>query len=151
MVDGAQQTSVSFASSAHRCRSLRDLGHIARRWGYGYAVSSVGDSETPNNDDPLIAEGVLSAVELPCGVKLCANDLVASCDNRRTAIVPRSAAVTGADEIWVIERGRIVQRGRHDRLLAEEGGLYRRLWDAQSRSRSWRIAGMAVSSVATDT
>ena len=33
MADGIQQTSVSFASSAHRRRSLRDLGHIARRWG----------------------------------------------------------------------------------------------------------------------
>ena len=93
MADGIQQTSVSFASSAHRRRSLRDLGHIARRWGYGYKVSSVGDAETPNNDDPPIAEGVLSAVELPCGVKLCANDLVASCDNKRTAIVPRSLTV----------------------------------------------------------
>ena len=32
-------------------------------------------------------------MELPCGVKLCANDLVASCDNERTAIVPRSLTV----------------------------------------------------------
>ena len=58
-------------------------------------------------------------------------------------IAHRLWTVTGADEIWVIDRGRIVQRGPHDRLLAEEGGLYRRLWDAQSRSRSWRIAGAA--------
>ena len=58
-------------------------------------------------------------------------------------IAHRLWTVTGADELWVIDRGRIVQRGPHDRLLAEEGGLYRRLWDAQSRSRSWRIAGAA--------
>ena len=66
-------------------------------------------------------------------------------------IAHRLWTVTGADEIWVIDRGQIVQRGPHDRLLAEEGGLYRRLWDAQSQSRSWRIAGMAASSLATDT
>ena len=33
MADGMQQTGVAFASSPHRRRSLRDLGHIARRWG----------------------------------------------------------------------------------------------------------------------
>ena len=73
MADGVQQTGVSFASSPHRRRSLRDLGHIARRWGYGYQVCSVGEAEPPNRDDPPIAEGVLSAVELPCGVKRCAH------------------------------------------------------------------------------
>ena len=98
MAGGTQQTGVSLAPpslapSAHRRRSLRDLGHIARRWGYGYQVSSVGDAEAPGDDDPPIAEGMLSAVELPCGVRLCANDLVASCDNERTAIVPRSLTV----------------------------------------------------------
>ncbi|MCG8355318.1 MAG: AraC family transcriptional regulator [Kiloniellales bacterium] len=93
MADGVQQTGVSFAPRAHRRRSLRDLGHIARRWGYGYQVSSVGDAEGPDDDDPPITEGMLSAVELPCGVRLCANDLVASCDNERTAIVPRSLTV----------------------------------------------------------
>ena len=93
MVDGIQQTGISFTPRAHRRRSLRDLGHIARRWGYGYQVSSLGDAEAPDDDDPPIAEGMLSAVELPCGVRLCASDLVASCDNERTAIVPRSLIV----------------------------------------------------------
>lgn len=46
------------------------VGHIARRWGCGYQVCSVGEAETPSKDDPPIVEGVLSAVELPCGVTL---------------------------------------------------------------------------------
>ena len=77
---------------------------------------------------------------------------LASLTRGRTLLViaHRLWTVTGADEIWVIDRGRIVQRGPHDRLLAEEAGLYRRLWDAQSRSRSWRIAGSAAPSGATE-
>ena len=62
-------------------------------------------------------------------------------------IAHRLWTVTGADEIWVIDRGRIVQRGSHDRLLAEKEGLYRRLWDAQARSRSWRVASAAAPAV----
>ena len=93
MADRAEQTKGSLVAPAHRRRSLRDLGHIARRWGYGYEVASVEKAEAPTDDGRPIAEGVLSAVELPCGVKFCANDLVASCDNERTAIVPPSLTV----------------------------------------------------------
>ncbi len=35
-----------------------------------------------------------------------------------------------ADEIWVLEGGRLVESGAHDRLLAL-GGLYARLWQAR--------------------
>ncbi|WP_376794117.1 thiol reductant ABC exporter subunit CydC [Thermogemmatispora sp.] len=35
------------------------------------------------------------------------------------------------DEILVVDRGRIVERGRHEQLLAN-GGLYRRLWEVQN-------------------
>jgi hypothetical protein len=39
----------------------------------------------------------------------------------------------------VLEHGRIVQRGRHDQLLAEDG-LYRQIYDLQLRDQesSWR-------------
>jgi AraC-like DNA-binding protein len=85
--------SISSAPPARRRRSLSDLGHIAQRWGYGYEVSSVGDADMSDDEDPPITEGALAAVELPCGVKFCANDLVASRDNERTAIIPRSLTV----------------------------------------------------------
>ncbi|GER85179.1 thiol reductant ABC exporter subunit CydC [Thermogemmatispora aurantia] len=35
------------------------------------------------------------------------------------------------DEILVVDGGRIVERGRHEQLLAQ-GGLYRRLWEVQN-------------------
>lgn len=37
--------------------------------------------------------------------------------------------VMDLDEIFVLERGKIVERGRHDSLLAQ-GGLYTRLWES---------------------
>lgn len=69
MADRAEQTKGSLVAPAHRRRSLRDLGHIARRWGYGYEVASVEKAEAPTDDGRPIAEGVLSAVELPCRCK----------------------------------------------------------------------------------
>jgi len=53
----------------------------------------------------------------------------------RTVLVVahRLATVRHADEIVVIDRGRLVERGSHDELLAR-GGLYRRLYDLQFRT-----------------
>ena len=36
------------------------------------------------------------------------------------------------DEILVLERGRVVERGRHQELL-QARGLYRRMWDLQNQ------------------
>jgi ATP-binding cassette, subfamily B, bacterial len=47
-------------------------------------------------------------------------------------IAHRIQSVMGADLILVLEGGRIVQRGTHGELVAEEG-LYRRIYDLQTR------------------
>lgn len=41
-----------------------------------------------------------------------------------------------ADEVWVIDKGRLVERGPHTDLL-RAGGIYARLWHAQQAPRSW--------------
>jgi ATP-binding cassette subfamily B protein len=49
-------------------------------------------------------------------------------------IAQRLRTIMRADEIVVLERGKVVQRGRHDELLGEEG-LYRRIYDLELKDQ----------------
>jgi len=57
-------------------------------------------------------------------------------EHRTTLVIAhRLSTVTDADEIAVLEQGRIVERGDHAALLAR-GGAYARLWRLQQRQAS---------------
>ena len=49
-------------------------------------------------------------------------------------IAHRRSTVVDADQILVMDRGRVVERGTHAQLLAA-GGLYREMWELQLRER----------------
>ncbi|MUN37571.1 thiol reductant ABC exporter subunit CydC [Actinomadura sp. NEAU-AAG5] len=68
--------------------------------------------------DPVMADRVVA-------------DLLAAPGGGTVLLVThRLAALEAADEVLVMDRGRIVQRGRHAALLAAPGA-YRDLWDAE--------------------
>ena len=57
--------------------------------------------------------------------------------NRKTIILisHRLANVTKADNIYVMKKGKILQSGKHDHLIKEEG-IYKKLWDEQQALES---------------
>lgn len=47
-------------------------------------------------------------------------------------ITHRVSSVANADKILVLDKGRVAQFGTHSELIADESGIYRRLWDIQT-------------------
>jgi ATP-binding cassette subfamily B protein len=58
--------------------------------------------------------------------------------NRTTLVIAhRLSTVVDADEILVLERGEIVERGRHDELVARKGA-YAAMWNKQKKAEAAR-------------
>lgn len=65
-------------------------------------------------------------------------------DKTVIVIAHRLKTIKSADKIVVFENGRILEEGRHEELL-EDDGLYTRMWAAQERSSEWRAVNQSSS------
>lgn len=55
-------------------------------------------------------------------------------------IAHRLSTVVAADQILVLDEGRVAERGTHAELLAA-GGRYAAFWSSRTRARGWRLTG----------
>ncbi len=54
-------------------------------------------------------------------------------------IAHRLKTVRHADQIVVVDKGRIVQKGTHEQLMTQDG-IYKRFVDAREQAVSWKLA-----------
>ena len=54
-------------------------------------------------------------------------------------IAHRLKTVRNADQILVVDKGRIVQRGRHEQLMAQEG-IYKNFISGRKQAVSWKLS-----------
>jgi ATP-binding cassette subfamily B protein len=87
--------------------------------------------------DLLVLDEATSAVDPATEVRL-QRTLDAVTRGRTTIVIAhRLSTAKGADEVLVVDRGRVVQRGPHSELVADPGSVYGRLyasWLEQTRS-----------------
>lgn len=79
----------------------------------------------------LLLDDTLSAVDADTEQRILAS--LSELRGRQTLLIisHRVSSVRDCDEILVLEEGRVVQRGRHEQLLAEDG-LYKKLHELQT-------------------
>ncbi|KAB2352282.1 ABC transporter ATP-binding protein [Actinomadura rudentiformis] len=84
--------------------------------------------------DVLILDEATSAsdAESEHAIQMALSTLVTQRSRTVIVIAHRLDTIRDADQILVLEQGRIVERGRHDELLRNDGA-YQRLWHAQHR------------------
>ncbi len=81
----------------------------------------------------LILDDSTSSVdtETEAEIRQALNELM---ENRTTFIIAhRIQSVMNADLILVMDKGEIVQMGRHEELVSNKDGMYRRIYDIQTR------------------
>jgi len=57
-------------------------------------------------------------------------------------VAHRLATIRSADQILVFDKGRLVEKGRHEDLV-DAGGTYARLWSSYEKAQIWALGGRA--------
>jgi ATP-binding cassette subfamily B protein len=85
------------------------------------------------NPKILILDDSTSAVdtETEASIRQALDDLM---ENRTTFIIAhRIQSVMKADVILVLDKGSVIQNGTHEELVGQYGGMYRKIYDIQTR------------------
>ncbi|NTV64940.1 MAG: ABC transporter ATP-binding protein [Oscillochloris sp.] len=144
----ASQDEVIAAARAARCHDFisRLPAGYATLVGEGGSTLSGGEKQRISiarailKDAPIILLDEATA-SLDPENELHIQEAIGALVQNKTVIViaHRLNTVVHADTIVVLERGRIVEQGKHDALM-RAGGLYRHMWEEQQQVRAWKFA-----------
>jgi len=83
----------------------------------------------------IILDEATSALDTPTErlIQSALNAMITETHATTLMIAHRLSTVMGMDRILVFDQGRIVQDGTHSHLITEQDGLYKILWDAQTK------------------
>lgn len=94
-------------------------------------------------DTPVVILDEPTAAIDPTNERLLQQALGALVSDKTVLVMAhRLATIRHADQILVLDEGRIVEQGRHDDLLTRDG-RYVRLWRTQQEARGWRLGAAA--------
>ena len=119
---------------------------FATRVGEGGAALSGGERQRVSiarailKDAPIVLLDEATAALDPINEAAVQRGLRALTRDKTLVVVAhRLQTVRAADRILVLDRGRIVEQGSHDALIAA-GGRYAAFWNERSRAAGWRLA-----------
>ncbi len=137
------------ASAALPEAGVCSAGHAGGHWIGGVDLGGIGPAQGQRQriaitravlavPRTLILDGATSSVDARAEVQLQHTLRTLMEGGTSFVIAHRLSTIRHADRIYVLERGRVLEAGRHEHLLAL-GGAYAALWRVQTGER-WRSA-----------
>ncbi|MFJ7243050.1 ABC transporter ATP-binding protein [Kitasatospora sp. NPDC098652] len=145
----ADITTAARAANAHEFISRLPDGYDTRVGEIGSALSG-GERQRISIARAILKDAPVVLLDEPTAAldtesEAVVQQAVARLVAGRTVVViaHRLSTIAGADQILVLDGGRIAQRGTHAALLAEPDGRYARMWHAQLAAREWHLGPSA--------